>query len=43
MVGNAVPVEFAKMLAKKIVADIRKYKSENQKIERELHLEHATM
>jgi len=43
MVGNAVPVEFAKMLAKKIITDIRKYKIENQKIESELHLEHAAM
>lgn len=43
MVGNAVPVEFAKILAKKIIVDVRKYKSENQKIESELHLEHARM
>lgn len=44
MVGNAVPVEFAKMLAAKIIADIKEYKDENQKKESELRrLEHATM
>jgi hypothetical protein len=44
MVGNAVPVEFAKMLAAKILADIKKYKDENQEKESELrYLEHATM
>jgi len=43
MVGNAVPVEFAKMIAEKIIADIQKYKVENQKKESELsYLEHAT-
>jgi DNA (cytosine-5)-methyltransferase 1 len=43
MVGNAVPVEFAKMLAGKIIADIQKYKAGDQKKESELYLEHATM
>lgn len=44
MVGNAVPVEFAKALAEKIAVDIRKYKGEGQKKESEpQYLEHATM
>ena len=44
MVGNAVPVEFAKILAEKILVDIKKHKYGNQKKESELrYLEHATM
>jgi DNA (cytosine-5)-methyltransferase 1 len=43
MVGNAVPVEFAKILAKKIILDIKKYRNENCKKISELYLEHATM
>ncbi|MBU0634369.1 MAG: DNA cytosine methyltransferase [Candidatus Omnitrophica bacterium] len=43
MVGNAVPVGFAKILAEKIIADIKKHKCKSQKKESELYLEHATM
>jgi len=43
MVGNAVPVEFAKALAEKIMVDIKRYKGEGQKKESALYLEHAAM
>lgn len=43
MVGNAVPVEFARALAEKIITDLERYRGKNQKKENELCLQPAAM